>query len=155
MFQPITHLCSLQETIDNRYLRNSLGLMMFCLRVTATLLLMCRVGGQRVTLRHVSNRLPPNEVGHRRGSITGPFPLPPSQTTRASFPACRFPEKHSFVIGKKRGFMHYAATQPMTLQEDFSCHPLPCGRPSRPPWWDVTSTTHYGGAVTMPLARFR
>jgi hypothetical protein len=51
--------------------------------------------------------------------------------------------------------MHYAASQPMTIRPYSSCHPLPCGRPSRPPWWDVTPTTHYDGSVTLPLARFR
>jgi hypothetical protein len=37
--------------------------------------------------------------------------------------------------------MHHTALQPQANLTGSSCHPLPCGRPSRPPWWGVTPTT--------------
>ncbi len=104
---------------------------------------------------YVSAPSPPNEVGHRRGASIALFRCPlPKRHGQVSLHVA-FQRKHPVIIGNKRGLMHCAATQPMTIRDYSSCHPLPCGRSSRPPWWDVIPTTHYDGSVTLPLARFR
>ena len=113
------------------------------------------VGGQALDCSNDTNLPLPNEVGHRRGASITLFRCPlPKRHGQVSLHVA-FQRKHSVIIGNKRGLMHYAATQPMTIQDYSSCHPLPCGRPSRPPWWDVILTTHYDGSVNLPLARFR
>jgi hypothetical protein len=67
--------------------------------------------------------------------------MPPSQTKRASFPALRFPEEPDLDSRTKRGLMHSTASQPQAFPVCSSCHPWPCGRPSRPPRWGMTPTT--------------
>jgi len=89
-----------------------------------------------------------SEVGRRRGARGGgPFPSAPSRTGLASFPApcspvitsgCVFPDD----VQHRCGAPHYADLA--LLDPLITCAPSPCGRLSRPPWWDVAPTTTTG-----------
>ena len=65
------------------------------------------------------------------------------------FPSTSLSRETGPNSGNKPGLTQYAALQPTVNQACFPCHPLPCERPSRPPRWDVTPTTHYDGSVTI------
>ncbi|HEY4386426.1 MAG TPA: hypothetical protein VGN34_18365 [Ktedonobacteraceae bacterium] len=99
-------------------------------------------GERKITREHFSSPISTeNEVGHRRGIFSDPFPLPPSQTERATLIALGFPENAGHSVGNKQGLTHFAALQPSAILICSSCRPLPCNRISRSPWEVVTPPT--------------
>jgi len=85
----------------------------------------------------VSSPPPSREVGNWRGTVTrrDGFPSPSSPVIIPDAVSYRA----SGDIQRRCGLLHYAYLASLDIA--ITCAPSPCGRLSRPPWWDVTPTT--------------
>ena len=70
-----------------------------------------------------------------------PFSDAPFPNEAGKFPCTSLSRALSLSARDKKGLTHCTASQPRTPPTGGSCHPWPCGRPSRPPWWGVIPTT--------------
>ena len=95
---------------------------------------------------------PLGEVGRRRGARgSGPFPMAPSRTGRAGFPASGSPVLYFRVVAVPRSRMTPSTVSALcithtslSLTPRSTCAPSPCGRLSRPPWRAATPATTTG-----------